>query len=271
MNPLISIITVTYNPGIERLKKTFESVKHQTIRNQIEYLIIDGKSTDSTIVWINNHKHDIDFYISEPDSGIYDAMNKGVRSSNGEWVLFLNAGDQIYSQKTMEHIKEFLINNEPDIIYGDCIQAYDDYDVYDKASPLSRLPFQMIASHQSILCKRQLLIEYPFNLNYKICADFNFICKVFNENKIFYYYNAPISIVEPVGFSSANFKKNLLEKRNIVLTYFSSKRLLLYFYYTVRIIIFPFISFLKRILPHKLLFSIRKRKYHNAQRKNASA
>jgi len=268
MTPLISIITVTYNPGIERLKKTLASVKKQTIRNEIEYLIIDGNSTDGTIDWIKSQKHDINYFLSEPDSGIYDAMNKGCLSAHGEWILFLNAGDQLYSQNTLENIKELLINVNHDVIYGDCIQAYEDYDVYDKASPLSRLPFQMIASHQSILCKRKLLIEHPFNLKYTVCADFDFICKVFNKNKIFIYYNAPISIIEPVGFSSANYINNLLEKRNIVLTYFTSKRLSLYFYYTIRIVTFPFINFLKSILPQKLLFFIRKRKYHNAQRKN---
>lgn len=265
MTPLISIITVTYNPGIERLKKTIDSVKNQTIRNQIEYLIIDGNSTDGTIDWIKSQKHDIDYFLSEPDSGIYDAMNKGALFAHGEWVLFLNAGDQLYSQKTMKYIKGLLKNTKADIVYGDCIQAYEAYDIYDKASPLSRLPFQMIASHQSILCKRQLLIEHPFNLKYNVCADFDFICKVFNKNKIFIYHNAPISIVEPVGFSSANYKKNLLEKRNIVLTYFTSKRLSLYFYYTIRLVTFPFITFLKSILPQKILFFIRKRKYHNEQ------
>jgi len=267
MPPLFSIITIIYNPGLERIQKTFESVQNQTVRDSIEYLIIDGGSTDGTKNWIISHTDDIDIWVSESDSGIYDAMNKGTRLAHGEWILFLNAGDKLHSSTTLENIANILNTIHADIIYGDCIQEYPEYNVFDKASPLQRLPFQMIASHQSILCKRFLLLEHPFNLQYRVCADYDFICKIYQKNYTFYYYEAPISIVEPTGFSSSFFKKNLLEKRSIVHSYFDSKKITLYLFYTFKIISLPLFTFLKGILPSNILYNIRKRKYHNVQKK----
>jgi len=269
MSPYFSVITVTYNPGICRLEKTYLSVKHQTIHKNIEYIIIDGDSKDGSKEWVIEHKHDIDIFISEPDRGIYDAMNKGVQNAHGEWILFLNAGDVLYSDDTLNNILNLLIKNPTDCLYGDCIQEYPDYVVYDKAESLDRLPYQMIASHQSMLCKRKLLLEYPFNIQYKVCADFDFICRMYTLNCSFLYYNKPISIVEPIGFSSHNINKNLLEKRAIVTKYFPKQKKRLYFYYTLKIILLPFVALLKKIMPAKLLYIIRKRKYFNASPKDS--
>jgi len=269
MRPNISVITVTYNPGISRINKTIQSVLSQSIREKFEYGIIDGKSDDGTVEFLKNQKNYVDFFLSERDNGIYDAMNKGVQNAHGEWILFLNAGDVLYSDDTLNNILNLLIKNPTDCLYGDCIQEYPDYVVYDKAESLDRLPYQMIASHQSMLCKRKLLLEYPFNIQYKVCADFDFICRMYTLNCSFLYYNKPISIVEPIGFSSHNINKNLLEKRAIVTKYFPKQKKRLYFYYTLKIILLPFVALLKKIIPAKLLYIIRKRKYFNASPKDS--
>ena len=112
--PLISVITVVYN-GEEHIGRTIESVIDQTYK-QIEYIIIDGKSTDKTLNIIAGFKG-VDLLLSEPDSGLYDAMNKGLKVATGDYVWFLNAGDQIYSKDTVELMVAGL-EGLPDIIYG---------------------------------------------------------------------------------------------------------------------------------------------------------
>ena len=93
-NPLISVITVVYN-GEEHIGRTIESVLAQTYK-EVEYIIIDGKSTDGTLEVIGSY-NGIHKIVSEPDKGLYDAMNKGLKAASGEYVWFLNSGDQIYS------------------------------------------------------------------------------------------------------------------------------------------------------------------------------
>src|SRR5271157_3624714 len=102
MSPKISIITVVYN-GEKVLLRTIESIANQTFRD-IEYIIIDGSSKDGTVGIIENNNHSITKWISEPDKGLYDAMNKGLRMARGEYVLFLNAGDQFYEKNTLAKI-----------------------------------------------------------------------------------------------------------------------------------------------------------------------
>ncbi len=267
MPPLLSIVTVTYNPGLSRLEKTLQSVLKQNARFEIEYGIVDGGSTDGTIEFLKSHEKSLNFFISEKDNGIYDAMNKGVQKASGEWVLFLNAGDYLYTPFTIQEIGELLIQHHPDILYGDCIQEYPTYWVYDRASPLERLPYQMIASHQSIVCKRSLLQDYPFDLSYKVCADFDFTCHMYKQGVSFLYYSKPISVIEPVGFSSNHYKKNLEEKRKITTQYFPEKKIQLYFFYTKKLKLLPFITFVKRIIPQEILYIIHSRKYKNATKK----
>lgn len=95
----ITIVTVTYNCS-KILKETLESCINQDYEN-VEYIIIDGASTDGTLDIINQHSENISFILSEPDKGIYDAMNKGIEHATGEWIFFLNAGDKFYSNKTL--------------------------------------------------------------------------------------------------------------------------------------------------------------------------
>ena len=98
----ITIVTVTYNCS-KILKETLESCINQDYEN-VEYIIIDGASTDGTLDIINQHSENISFILSEPDKGIYDAMNKGIEHATGEWIFFLNAGDKFYSNKTLSDL-----------------------------------------------------------------------------------------------------------------------------------------------------------------------
>ena len=121
-NHKITIITVVFNAS-EGIKKTLKSIFSQSYKN-IEIIVIDGGSTDGTIDIISDYSQYIDYFISEQDYGIYDAMNKGIRVATGEWICFMNSGDIFYSKDTVSNI--FLdLDQKKDIIIGECIVDFN--------------------------------------------------------------------------------------------------------------------------------------------------
>lgn len=121
-HPKITIITVCFN-AVDVIEKTILSVVNQTYQN-IEYIIVDGGSTDGTIDIIKKYEDQIDKWISEPDDGIYDAMNKGIRMATGEWLNFMNAGDWFYSDSVVEKVFSKKIPESLMFIYSDCELRY---------------------------------------------------------------------------------------------------------------------------------------------------
>ena len=122
--PTISIITVAYNAS-NTIETTILSVVNQTYPN-IEYIIIDGGSTDGTIDIIKKYESKITKWISEPDKGIYDAMNKGINLARGEWINFMNCGDSFYENNTLQVISDTIINSKDiNVIYGNSIISLD--------------------------------------------------------------------------------------------------------------------------------------------------
>ena len=113
-NPLISVVTVSYN-AVSVIEQTIFSVINQTYPN-VEYIIIDGGSTDGTVDIIKKYADKITYWVSEPDKGIYDAMNKGIELATGEWINFMNAGDSFYSFSILELIfGQTIFSNDPQI------------------------------------------------------------------------------------------------------------------------------------------------------------
>ena len=121
--PKISIITINYN-NLEGLKRTMESVVNQTWR-EFEYIVIDGGSTDRSAAYIASQSENIDYWVSEPDNGIYNAMNKGIAKATGEYLLFLNSGDSFYDANVLQNVSNFF-NNDLSIIYGNSVYFKDD-------------------------------------------------------------------------------------------------------------------------------------------------
>ena len=119
LHPKFSIITVTYNAG-KVLEDTIQSVITQTYKN-VEYIIVDGKSTDSTMDIVNRYREHIHTIVSEPDKGLYDAMNKGIDLATGDYLCFLNAGDELHEDDTLQLIVHSLSGEKelPDVIYGE--------------------------------------------------------------------------------------------------------------------------------------------------------
>ena len=159
MNPLISVITVCYNAA-SCIEKTILSVINQTYSN-IEYIIIDGGSTDGTIDIVNKYKDRISVIVSEKDKGIYDAMNKGVTYATGEWVNFMNAGDTFYNSNVVTELFKDNIEEKYTVVFGDTnvITQYKEIFVNYGYKKMHKY---MPSCHQSIFCRRNILMKYPF-------------------------------------------------------------------------------------------------------------
>jgi glycosyltransferase involved in cell wall biosynthesis len=179
--PLISIITVVLNSG-EVLEQTILSVIEQSYQN-IEYLIIDGGSTDTTQEIINKYSDKIDYYISEPDNGIYDAMNKGIAAAKGDWVYFLGAGDILYN-KLHDLAPQF---TDPMTIYYGDVYHNDIQRIYDGKFPAYKLAVNNIC-HQAVFYPSKALQKYKFNTRYKIFADHALNMQCYGDKEIKFKY-----------------------------------------------------------------------------------
>jgi glycosyltransferase involved in cell wall biosynthesis len=197
----ISIITVVYNDET-RIAKTIESVINQTYKN-IEYVIVDGKSTDNTINILNKYQSKISRIISEVDEGIYDAMNKGLKVSTGDRVLFLNAGDELYDKHIISSIINFLKGKEKyALVYGNVLLK--GRNLILKSKPIKNINKVMVTNHQACFFDTKIHKNYYYNLNYKIAADYEVIFKMFNNNEKFAIIDSIISKVEPNGVADSN-------------------------------------------------------------------
>lgn len=151
--PLITVVTVVYN-GVEDLEKTIQSVLNQTYPN-IEYIIIDGGSTDGTIDIIKKYQGRLAYWVSEPDEGIYYAMNKGIQKATGEWIHFRNCGDYFFDIDAVEKMFSNPVANEVMLLHGDCRVINKDGYV-DMQPPILYRSYKkgMPVFHPSILSKR---------------------------------------------------------------------------------------------------------------------
>lgn len=180
--PLISIITVVYN-GAATLEKTIQSVLAQTY-NSFEYIIVDGGSTDGTLVILDTYRPHIAKYVSEPDKGVYDAMNKGIGMASGNWLFFLGADDILYDNEVLASVAGALgVASPPDLLYGNVVSpSYKG--VYDGEFTFEKLLNKNI-SHQAIFYKRQLFDRIGnYNLHYKAYADWDFNIRCFADKGI---------------------------------------------------------------------------------------
>ncbi|ESE41256.1 glycosyltransferase family 2 protein [Shewanella decolorationis] len=172
---MISVITVVYNAPF-CLEKTINSLLNQNIdRSLIEFIVIDGGSGHETINIINNNRVCIDSWVSENDAGIYDAMNKGINLSSGEWVYFLNAGDTFEKNNVLSILLEHINNITDDInmVYGS--HKADSVEHKQECS----LPFLIshMINHQSMIYHRSLF-EHGYDLRYRFCADYAHLLSV---------------------------------------------------------------------------------------------
>lgn len=212
-HPLVTVITVVYNDK-NNIENTVKSVLSQK-RDCVEYVIIDGASTDGTTDIIRKYDNSVDFWISEKDGGIYDAMNKGVAAATGEWCLFMNSGDTFAVGEIIEEVSEIL-RTSIDLLYGNHIVDYGGHTRMVEAGSLDNLWKGMVFCHQSLFAKKSVLQACKFNDKYGTAADYGFIYSAYRNGYVFRYVNKPISIVKSGGVSDRYRFKSLYMQQKIL-------------------------------------------------------
>lgn len=213
--PLITVVTVVYN-GAEFLEETIKSVIEQTYDN-VEYIIVDGGSTDGTLEIIKKYGHAIDYWVSEPDKGIYDAMNKGIDLGSGEWINFMNAGDFFYASETL--LKVFNSKNTftgCHVIYGDHEVRYPNKRKIVKAGKVKNLWKGSQFCHQSAFVHLSSHKKLKFNLCRKIAADFEFFYRSYIAGFTMTGLPYTVSRVTSGGVSDIKRVDSILERWIIV-------------------------------------------------------
>jgi len=230
-NSLITIITVVLN-GEKFLEKTIKSVLNQNYTN-LEYIIIDGGSTDNTTKIIRKYGDMINYWVSEKDRGLYDAMNKGIEKATGEWINFMNAGDEFYNNTVLTNLFNNKNYNQAEIIYGNHKIIYPSGgDRFVKAGKSENIWKGEQFCHQATFVKKSYLKLNKFNHHKKIAADFELYYKAFKKFKKFKYINLTIAKFEAGGISDLKRIYSLLERWGIVEKTF--KNHIYYFILTVK-------------------------------------
>jgi glycosyltransferase involved in cell wall biosynthesis len=221
VNPKLSIITIVYN-NVEAIERTMLSVLNQTYNN-IEYIIIDGASTDGTLAIIERYKERLAKLISEQDQGIYDAMNKGLAMATGDYVLFMNSGDEIYSVDTVADV--FASAPSGDIYYGET-EMYD-AQWQSLGQRRHRAPehfdwhsfkLGMNVSHQAIYIKRSL--TEPYDLKYKYSSDIDWIIKAAKKSSNIVNTHLYVAKYLVGGMSKKKHLESLKERFQILSHYY---------------------------------------------------
>ena len=202
---MISIITINLN-NKDGLKETIDSVINQTY-SDIEYIIIDGGSTDGSVDIIKEYNDKISYWISEKDKGIYNAMNKGIRVSTGDYLLFLNSGDHLIENNVLEKVFPYL--DGTDFVYG------NEWKVNERNR--GNIPYEAVypnkldesffrrtsLPHQSTFIKRELLKD-GYNENYKIISDWILFRESWKNGKTYKHMPFIVSVYDCSGFSNQN-------------------------------------------------------------------
>ncbi len=225
----ISLITVCYNDS-DCIEETICSVLDQDYP-EVEYIIVDGGSKDSTLDIIKKYNDRISQWISEPDEGIYDAMNKGLRLASGDLVGFINSGDT-YAKGAIKSIAEEYDKYYPDILYGNTTVRYEDHEEYVCYNDLDyeKYFFGNLIIHQSIFVRTDISQNLPFDTKYKILADYDFFLKQYCANATFRYIDKNIAYFKAGGISMVNKFQVAIEKRDILLKAISKNKKLRKYY-----------------------------------------
>jgi len=200
--PLISVVTVSYN-AVSTIEQTILSVINQTYPH-IEYIIIDGGSTDGTVDIIKKYADKIAYWVSEPDKGIYDAMNKGGLKATGEWIHFLNCGDRLYNKDIMSNIFFASDYNEVGILYANMIKKTRVGVFLGKPYPLEKFSNSFPIFHPSSYIRHSIFTKSMFDISYRIAADFALYRQLYFQNIIFRYIPIEMVIFDGINGISSN-------------------------------------------------------------------
>lgn len=214
--PLISIITVVYN-GEEHLEKTVQSVINQTYDN-VEYIIVDGGSSDGTLEIIKKYEDAIDYWVSEKDAGIYDAMNKGVKLCSGEVIGLINADDWYELDAVREISKAYTISDKETIFYAHLNTILDDKKSYIAypSQDLFMLKKGMILSHPTVFVPKEIYNRHGlFSTKYKIASDWDLMLRLYLAGVNFHEIKSVVANFRIGGASFIIDKNSVKEKHEI--------------------------------------------------------
>lgn len=216
MKPLFSIVTVVFN-GEKDIEQTIQSCIGQDYPKK-EYIIIDGASRDNTTDIIEKYRNNISYFVSEPDNGIYDAMNKAIKIATGNWIIFMNCGDLFCDLNVLTKIVEELKKNvdEPDVIYGNTLYRYKNMFLKTVPMSLDKIDREMVFCHQSSLVKMDLIKAQLFDLKYVHAADYCMMLNFYRQKKKFMYVDIYISVFNQIdGNSLRHYIKSTTERYSL--------------------------------------------------------
>lgn len=225
LTPRFSVITVCYNAGAV-LEDTIQSVISQTYHH-VEYIIVDGASTDHTPDIIARYSDRIACVLSEPDNGLYDAMNKGMALATGDYLCFLNAGDSFHEDDTLQMVVHSLhaCTELPDVIYGETelVDGEGHFVRMRRLSAPDQLTWKsfrkgMLVCHQAFLAKRTLAPRY--DLRYRFSADFDWCIRVMKQAHTL--HNTHLTLIDYLdeGLTTRNHKASLCERFRIMVRHY---------------------------------------------------
>ena len=222
---LLSIITITYNAE-QFLERTIQSILAQTDQN-FEYIIVDGKSKDGTLRIASTYKNRVNQLISEPDEGLYDAMNKGLKLATGDFVWFMNAGDEINDKETVSRIAQS-VSEQIDVLYGDTYFVNNEGEIQGLRSEITphRLPknlkwqdmkLGMLVCHQSFIARKSIA---PFYMKNNLSADIDWEIECLKRAKEVKYLDFVVSKYLTGGVSNQQLKRSLLDRYEVLKKHF---------------------------------------------------
>jgi len=219
--PKLTIITIVYN-NVRDIERTLNSVINQTYK-KIEYIIIDGKSTDGTLDIVEKYSSQISKIVSEPDKGIYDAMNKGLALATGDYVLFMNSGDEIYDEHTVQEV--FDSSPGADIYYGETEMYNDNWESLGRRRheapeqfDWTSFKYGMNISHQAIYIRKSILT--PYDLKYKYSSDIDWIIKAAKKSSNIVNVHRYVAKYLVGGMSKKKHRESLKERFQIFTKYY---------------------------------------------------
>lgn len=229
-HPKFSLITVTYNAGAV-LEDTIQSIITQTYKN-VEYILIDGASTDNTMRIIERYRDHIHTVVSEPDQGLYDAMNKGLSLATGDYVCFLNAGDCLHEDDTLLGMVHSVAASHkapcpPDVLYGDTalVDSEGHFLRMRRLTPPEHLTWKsfrhgMLVCHQAFFARRAIAPHY--DLRYRFSADFDWCIRVMKQAR--YLHNTHLTLVDYLdeGLTTRNHRASLIERFHIMCRHYGT-------------------------------------------------
>ena len=198
--PRVTVITIVLN-AVEVIDRTLASVVAQDYPN-LEYIVVDGLSTDGTLDVIERYRSRITLLVSEKDGGIYQAMNKGAALATGEWILFMNGGDRFVGKDAITQAFASCNWQACDVIFGDGIFSHQGYRVVERAPDVVTLRDGNGFSHQSTFVRAELQKAYGFDVSERVAADYDLFLRLYAAGKVFTHVDVVVSEFFSGGFSN---------------------------------------------------------------------